>query len=183
MDASRLCACRRLIFVSADALSPLPTLSPADDELHDASDVLHAAQVQDEARRAHLRRRQRGHERGGPRRGQSGYSQVRARAVLQVAEVDPPERRGCETWVVREGYEGLVRGNGDEHKPEKAALQSHKDVHIRDETFVHNLRFGDGELLRDGTSDHPSGRTLKGRYIVRVGWDDVRGWFGVVSLS
>ena len=82
---------------------------------------------------------------------------------------------------MREGYEGLVRGNADDHKPEKASLPPHADVHIRDETFVRNLRFGDGELLRDGTSDHPSGRTLKSRYIVRVGWDDVRGWFGVVS--
>ena len=91
-------------------------------------------------------------------------------------------RRGCETWVVREGYEGLVRGNGDEQqKAEKPALSPHQNVRVRDESFVHNLRFGDGELLRDGTSDHPTGRTLKGRYIVRVGWDDVRGWFGVVS--
>ena len=91
-------------------------------------------------------------------------------------------RRGCETWVVREGYEGLVRGNGDEQqKAEKPALSPHQHVRIRDEGFVYNLRFGDGELLRDGTSDHPTGRTLKGRYIVRVGWDDVRGWFGVVS--
>ena len=90
-------------------------------------------------------------------------------------------RRGCETWVVREGYEGLVRGNGDEQqKAEKPALSPHQNVRVRDESFVHNLRFGDGELLRDGTSDHPTGRTLKGRYIVRVGWDDVRGWFGVV---
>jgi 6-phosphofructokinase 1 len=92
------------------------------------------------------------------------------------------EFRGCETWVVREGYEGLVRGNKDEQRVEKASLPPHQSVRIRDETFVHNLRFGDGELLRDGTSDHPTGRTLKGRYIVRVGWDDVRGWFGVVSL-
>ena len=50
-----------------------------------------------------------------------------------------------------------------------------------EESFVHNLRYGDGELLKDGTSDHPGGRTLKGRYIVRVGWDDVRGWFSEVS--
>ena len=83
-------------------------------------------------------------------------------------------------WVVREGYEGLVRGNGDDHKAEKPAIATHKEVHLKDESFIHNLRFGDGELLRDGTSDHASGRTLKGRYIVRVGWDDVRGWFGVV---
>jgi 6-phosphofructokinase 1 len=44
--------------------------------------------------------------------------------------------------------------------------------------IINNLRFGDGELLKDGTGDYnSSGRTLKGRYIVRVGWDDVRGWF------
>ena len=49
------------------------------------------------------------------------------------------------------------------------------------EGFIHNLRSGDGELLKDGTGDHPGGRTLKGRYIVRVGWDDVRGWFSEVS--
>ena len=84
-------------------------------------------------------------------------------------------------WVVREGYEGLVRGNSDEHKVDKECLPPHKEVHIKDEGFVHNLRFGDGELLRDGTADHPTGRTLKGRYIVRVGWDDVRGWFSEVS--
>ncbi|KAG9314840.1 phosphofructokinase-domain-containing protein [Chiua virens] len=44
-------------------------------------------------------------------------------------------------------------------------------------SLLENLRFGDGSLLRDGTSDHPDGRSLKGRYIVRVGFDDVRGWF------
>ena len=83
---------------------------------------------------------------------------------------------------MREGYEGLVRGNIEAHKPTKVSLAPHAEVHVKDEGFVHNLRFGDGELLKDGTSDHPSGRTLKGRYIVRVGWDDVRGWFGVVSI-
>ena len=83
-------------------------------------------------------------------------------------------------WVVREGYEGLVRGNSEEHKVEQESFAPQKEVHIKDETFVHNLRFGDGELLRDGTADHPTGRTLKGRYIVRVGWDDVRGWMGEV---
>lgn len=65
----------------------------------------------------------------------------------------------------------------------KESSPPHKEVHIKDESFVHNLRFGDGDLLKDGTSDLPTGRTLKGRYIVRVGWDDVRGWFGVVSVS
>ena len=53
------------------------------------------------------------------------------------------------------------------------------------------LSFGYGELLKDGAGEGDaddtaaldaieqevhSGKTLKGRYIVRVGWDDVRGW-------
>lgn len=57
------------------------------------------------------------------------------------------------------------------------------------------LSFGYGALLRDGAGEadfeddmylHTSlpeeveggGKTLRGRYIVRVGWDDVRGWLG-----
>jgi len=52
------------------------------------------------------------------------------------------------------------------------------------------LSFGYGELLKDGAGEgdvddgglvdmeDEKGRTLKGRYIVRVGWDDVRGWLG-----
>jgi hypothetical protein len=52
---------------------------------------------------------------------------------------------------------------------------------------VKNLRFGDGELLRNGEGDafvtDDKGRTLKGRYIVHVGWDDVKGWLSEVSLT
>jgi 6-phosphofructokinase 1 len=60
------------------------------------------------------------------------------------------------------------------------------------------LSFGFGELLKDGAGEgdieelaahggaglvladkkDEKGRSLKGRYIVRVGWDDVRGWLG-----
>lgn len=61
------------------------------------------------------------------------------------------------------------------------------------------LSFGYGELLKDGAGEgdldaliehgavpqsllgneaDESKRTLKGKYIVRVGWDDVRGWLG-----
>lgn len=92
--------------------------------------------------------------------------------------------RGCETWVVREGYEGLVRGNQEGHhfKPLVATLAGHV-VTAADPSLVHNLRFGDGELLKDGTGDHQGGRSLKGRYIVRVGWDDVRGWFAEVNFD
>ncbi len=88
--------------------------------------------------------------------------------------------RGCETWIVREGYEGLVRGNEEGEAPSSHDLATTLDVQIRDPSFINNLRFGDGALLRDGTGDHTGGRTLKGRYIVRVGWDDVRGWFAEV---
>jgi 6-phosphofructokinase 1 len=89
-------------------------------------------------------------------------------------------RRGCETWIVREGYEGLVRGNADAEAFSSPELATTLDVEIREPSFIKNLRFGDGALLRDGTGDHAGGRTLKGRYIVRVGWDDVRGWFAEV---
>ena len=94
-------------------------------------------------------------------------------------------------WVVREGYEGLVRGNIDasekkgqevnvdaikEGQPEVESNQPDTDTNL-----LHNLRFGDGDLLRDGASEVVGGRSLKGRYIVRVGWDDVRGWFTQVG--
>jgi len=89
-------------------------------------------------------------------------------------------------YVVREGYEGLVRGNTEyiesngsatpPRSPEEHGLSS-AAAKIN---LLQNLRFGDGELLKDGTSEYQGGRTLKGRYIVRVGWDDVRAWFSEV---
>lgn len=91
-------------------------------------------------------------------------------------------RRGCETWIVREGYEGLVRGNSESDGKHThittAPFTTGEDINL-----IHNLRFGDGQLLKDGTGDYSGGRTLKGRYIVRVGWDDVRGWFAEVRLA
>jgi 6-phosphofructokinase 1 len=101
-------------------------------------------------------------------------------------------------WIVREGYEGLVRGNQEHAEIRKevnavakeellveAELRANKVTakSQTDEYLLHNLRFGDGGLLRDGTSEYVGGRTLKGRYIVRVGWDDVRGWFSEVCCS
>jgi len=83
---------------------------------------------------------------------------------------------------VREGYEGLVRGNSEIADLEPPRVAPSHSVAVHDPAFIQNLRFGDGDLLRDGTGDHPGGRTLKGRYIVRVGWDDVRGWFAEVRL-
>jgi 6-phosphofructokinase 1 len=92
-------------------------------------------------------------------------------------------------WVVREGYEGLVRGNTDPSGQEVNADAIKEVDHVDDllvpnqpETnLLQNLRFGDGDLLRDGASEVVGGRSLKGRYIVRVGWDDVRGWFSQVG--
>ncbi|KAI0950948.1 hypothetical protein AcW1_008116 [Taiwanofungus camphoratus] len=118
--------------------------------------------------------------------GDSAGMNAVVRAVVKTAII-----KGCEAWIVREGYEGLVRGNnGQEHragaaersgtsspKAGAAAAKDPKTAEDGDTSFVHNLRFGDGELLKDGTGDHAGGRTLRGRYIVRVGWDDVKGWF------
>ena len=58
-----------------------------------------------------------------------------------------------------------------------------KDVTIADPGFLKTLRFGDGTLLRDGTFDHSGGRSLKGRYIIRIGWDDVRGYLPQVCSA
>ena len=94
--------------------------------------------------------------------------------------------RGCETYVVREGYEGLVRGNVDAPKRKVAFDGTRSPTEFEDgadDRLINNLRFGDGGLLREGEGDavdHPGGRSLKGRYIIRVGWDDVRGWFAEV---
>lgn len=103
--------------------------------------------------------------------GDSAGMNAVVRAVVKAGIL-----QGCETWVVREGYEGLVRGNqADEHQ-DAILPPPPPEVRVKDVNFLKNLRFGDGALLKDGTGDLPSGRTLKGRYIVRVGWDDVRGW-------
>ena len=100
-------------------------------------------------------------------------------------------------WIVREGYEGLVRGNQEHAGIRKQVDGVTEEVLVEaevrankvtaksetDEYLLRNLRFGDGDLLKDGTGEYVGGRTLKGRYIVRVGWDDVRGWFSEVRCS
>ncbi|KAF8557460.1 6-phosphofructokinase [Imleria badia] len=106
--------------------------------------------------------------------GDSAGMNAVVRAVVKIGIL-----RGCETYIVREGYEGLVRGNTQNYVPYSEPLADPSvAAHGAAQTnLFENLRFGDGSLLRDGTSDHPDGRSLKGRYIVRVGFDDVRGWF------
>lgn len=84
---------------------------------------------------------------------------------------------------MREGYEGLVKGNDKHIARKESGIATPLPVTAEpNDNFVNNLRFGDGELLRDGTGDNSGGRSLKGRYIVRVGWDDVRGWFAEVCF-
>jgi 6-phosphofructokinase 1 len=88
-------------------------------------------------------------------------------------------------WIVREGYEGLVRGNAgaEDSEVHKEPLPPGEGVKIKQPEFVNKLRFGDGALLRDGTGDYPGRRSLKGRHIVRVGFDDVRGWMAEVRVG
>ena len=64
-------------------------------------------------------------------------------------------------YVIREGWEGLVRGNETEQtvRPTKPTSE-----------FLDT--YGEGELLKEGEAE----MALKGRHIIRVGWDDVRGF-------
>lgn len=129
--------------------------------------------------------------------------------------------RGCQAYIIREGWEGLVRGNSTEPTPaptpkfgrhvsfsslpptqqlklqEAAGSQSSLDTSTDKSASLSDapLTFGFGELLKDGAGEgeldehehdglviadeaDKAGKSLKGRYIVRVGWDDVRGWLG-----
>lgn len=93
---------------------------------------------------------------------------------------------------MREGYEGLVRGNVDaldKSLPSKPEVQLDSPVAIPE--VIENLRYGYGSLLKNGEGDTDNtiserqdgiSRTLKGKYIVRVGWDDVRSWLSEVDL-
>lgn len=85
--------------------------------------------------------------------------------------------------------------NLDTSDPEDIKDEAH-GVNYADPTSIADLtasplRFGYGGLLRDGAGEfdedefqgavrdpNTTGKTLRGRYIVRVGWDDVRGWLG-----
>ena len=165
-----------------------------------------------------------GAERGRTRRiavltsgGDSAGMNAAVRAVVKMGIW-----RGCEVFVVREGWEGLVRGNtvpdpvpnggvpgstqgqstpltGAGNMP-TAQGGGHIPLRPRSTTLVNSgtlptastaqyapaptrgfvPTYGEGELLREGAgeTDHESmgGRSLRGRYIVRVGWDDVRSW-------
>ncbi|GAA5860004.1 hypothetical protein JCM8547_003054 [Rhodosporidiobolus lusitaniae] len=106
--------------------------------------------------------------------GDSAGMNAAVRAVVKMAIA-----RGCEAYVVREGWEGLVRGN-TEHS--HAQAEAPVGAPSGDASPIPNRRqggfvatYGEGELLKEGEGE----QTLKGRYIIRVGWDDVRGFASI----
>ncbi|BEJ12888.1 hypothetical protein CspHIS471_0300620 [Cutaneotrichosporon sp. HIS471] len=176
--------------------------------------------------------------------GDSAGMNAAVRAVVRQAIA-----RGCQAYIIREGWEGLVRGNSgavptpapsrlgsEAPSPSIGAMQTFSftqsftpddlnlgaaaarvtgdvsegsgdddntdddDVPVRFSDPMRvapltaaPLSFGYGGLLRDGAGEADidedgafhmpeenvgGGKTLRGRYIVRVGWDDVRGWLG-----
>ncbi|BGP01179.1 6-phosphofructokinase, alpha subunit [Rhodotorula toruloides] len=111
--------------------------------------------------------------------GDSAGMNAAVRAVVKMAIA-----RGCEAYVVREGWEGLVRGNQDAtahaETPATSPPLAGAPTSIDPETskkkrggFV--ATYGEGELLKEGEGE----QTLRGRYIIRVGWDDVRGFAAI----
>ncbi|KAJ9125004.1 hypothetical protein QFC24_002936 [Naganishia onofrii] len=172
--------------------------------------------------------------------GDSAGMNAAVRAVVRMGIA-----RGCHAYIIREGWEGLVRGNTEYHEtaastaantpqnsqpatpslsrnasfaalpPSQRLAAASKGVSSRNKKNGQPygpLTFGFGDLLKDGAGEgedevgaagdlalHSSGepstsgsdypgpgamggadgqKTLKGMYIVRVGWDDVRGWMG-----
>lgn len=67
-------------------------------------------------------------------------------------------------YIIREGWEGLVRGN-------ETGSRTLENGKVRNgEAFLDT--YGEGEFLKEGEAE----LELKGRHILRVGWDDVRGF-------
>ncbi|GJJ08561.1 hypothetical protein Clacol_002780 [Clathrus columnatus] len=109
--------------------------------------------------------------------GDSAGMNAVVRAVVRIGII-----KGCETYIIREGYEGLVRGNthSQDTKP-LCKTEFTLDYQVAIPQVIDNLRFGYGSLLKNGEGDIDeqgiaTTKTLKGKYIVRVGWDDVRSW-------
>ena len=87
--------------------------------------------------------------------------------------------KGCETYIIREGWQGLILGNTEEPPADaECAPQDQfnptKATHGTTTNHAHRFlsTYGEGEHLKDGESSV----ALAGRYIIRVGWDDVRGF-------
>lgn len=113
--------------------------------------------------------------------GDSAGMNAAVRSVVKMAIY-----RGCQAYVIREGWEGLVRGNDHEQGLDASASDFVPQEEAEEEEaaakggnaprrpkFVPT--YGEGELLKEGVSEAET-LGLKGRYIIRVGWDDVRGW-------
>ncbi|EPQ26510.1 uncharacterized protein PFL1_05832 [Pseudozyma flocculosa PF-1] len=137
--------------------------------------------------------------------GDSAGMNAAVRAVVKMAIF-----RGCEAFVIREGWEGLVRGN---HSPDGTPITT-PALSRNNSGFFDSLdprgrvdqqfggaaqhgeavaataaaaaasttvegqfvpTYGEGEALREGVGEAQE-LGLRGRYIIRVGWDDVRGW-------
>ncbi|KAK0547717.1 6-phosphofructokinase, alpha subunit [Tilletia horrida] len=132
--------------------------------------------------------------------GDSAGMNAAVRAVVKMAIYSK-----CRAFVIREGWEGLVRGNSPPPSPQLQPTPP--TTHAKDEAFSSSSSsssaapvpatlphpssslstspkpaqdafvptYGEGELLREGVSEAEE-VGLKGKYIIRVGWDDVRGW-------
>lgn len=131
--------------------------------------------------------------------GDSAGMNAAVRSVVKMAIY-----RGCEAYVIREGWEGLVLGNSatpsvtpsstvptsptQSSNPLPSTFSSKTPVKNVDVEAMEALRgkfvptYGEGELLREGVGEADE-LGLKGRYILRVGWDDVRSWMAHVSSN
>lgn len=83
--------------------------------------------------------------------------------------------RGCEMFVIREGWEGLVRGNDHDADNKDGSEEMREQVRVPECDRRKELKtgfvatYGEGELLKEGEGE----QTLKGRYIIRVGVSSV----------
>ncbi|PWN53267.1 6-phosphofructokinase [Violaceomyces palustris] len=122
--------------------------------------------------------------------GDSAGMNAAVRAVVKMAIF-----KGCEAYVIREGWEGLVLGNNTpENTPisspsikaekvlsplnplgAKEVEENKEPIRFGEHVNAFVPTYGEGELLREGVGEAQE-LGLRGRYIIRVGWDDVRGW-------
>lgn len=85
----------------------------------------------------------------------------------------------CEVYIVREGYEGLVRGNEDPSRISGEALSipvPRPSLKTSDRPLSTNFisTYSGAESIKEGEADIE----LKGQHILRVGWDDVATFLG-----